>query len=88
MGKGVDKLIGLKFRRNKYGLSLWEDTIQSVDLNWYFTTGWTRPIVVVKGTLHSYDIDEIVVYTSQITIREVLGRLRRDGSNTKDTSTK
>jgi hypothetical protein len=30
----MDELIGKKFRRNKYGLSIWEDTITSVELSY------------------------------------------------------
>lgn len=30
----MNKLIGKKFRMNKYGLSLWTDTIREVSITW------------------------------------------------------
>lgn len=102
MGAGIEQLIGLKFKRNKYGLSTWEDTIQSVSTSWKVVDvdkGLQQLEVTVKGTgYNTYELSEIVILRpvpswtlEQKKLHErIVSRFRelRDGSNTKDISTK
>lgn len=55
-------LIGKKFRRNVYGLSVWEDTVQDVYVQWkWIDPDVSIPKIRIKGTLHDFSIDEIVI---------------------------
>lgn len=59
----VENLIGLEFRRNKYGLSLWTDEITYVGHRYKLIDRNTRKveIFVVGRTYNWYDLDEIVI---------------------------
>ena len=52
----------MMFKRNKYGLSDWTDTVTEIFvIKEYKHNGMYTPIVMVKGTKHSYPITEIVL---------------------------
>lgn len=60
----IQDLIGLEFRRNKYGLSLWTDEITYVGHRYKIIDRNTRKveIFVVGGRNDTwYDLDEIVI---------------------------
>lgn len=60
----IEDLIGLEFRRNKYGLSLWTDEITYVGHRYKIIDRNTRKveIFVVGGRNNTwYDLDEIVI---------------------------
>ena len=57
-------LIGLNFKRNKYGLSLWTDKITYVGYRSHLKSRTIRTIeIFVIGTLSKqlYDLEEIVI---------------------------
>lgn len=61
-----EALLGKKFRRNKYGLSIWWDTIQSVQITQKVQRINSSLSVVaieiwVKGNMHAHPLDEIVL---------------------------
>lgn len=64
-GFGTDGLIGRKFRRNKYGLSKWTQTIEQVDFIWSFKqvegNPYYSPRLIVRGDKHWYNINEILI---------------------------
>ena len=60
----IEELIGKRFRRNKYGLSIWWDTISSVSVSHELVSlkdGTFKPKIWVKGSLHSLPIEEVVI---------------------------
>jgi hypothetical protein len=60
----IENLIGLEFKRNKYGLSLWTDEITYVGHRYRIIDRNTRKIeIFVVGGRNdtSYDLDEIVI---------------------------
>lgn len=54
-------LIGRKFKRNKYGLSTWTDTITDVWIRYNFdlkhSFEYATPQVMVRGKMFSYPIE-------------------------------
>lgn len=68
-----DELIGRTFRRNVYGLSVWEDTIQDVWFSWRLNNGRMRNVdVMVKGTVHSFPLKDILITNVPYTVGEKL----------------
>lgn len=63
----MDELIGKSFKRNVYGLSEWTDTVVDVyiaiNINHDAFSSWT-PIFLVQGTMHVFNINEIVFVNS------------------------
>jgi hypothetical protein len=57
---GRDFFVGKKFKRDKYGLSDWTDTIQEV-WSWYSKDPPHSIHFFVKGKLHNYPIEEVVI---------------------------
>jgi hypothetical protein len=60
----VESLIGLEFKRNRYGLSLWSDKISYVGYRSKIINRTTRTIeMFVIGTISKqwYDLNEIVI---------------------------
>lgn len=60
----VDTLVGKRFKRNVYGLSIWTDTISSVSVSHEMVSlkgGTYKPRIWVKGSLHSIPIEEVVI---------------------------
>jgi len=60
----MDELIGCKFKRNVYGVSKWTDVIKYVSIVRecsFKVPGW-KPVIMVRGNLHSYPIDEILIF--------------------------
>lgn len=60
----IEDLIGLDFKRNKYGLSLWTDQITYVGYRSHLKSRTTRTIemfVIGKLSEQWYDLDEIVI---------------------------
>ena len=61
----TEQLIGLKFKRKKYGPSFWTDTIRKVQIYLVYNPTFKEycPTCVVYGenTNISYDIDEIMI---------------------------
>lgn len=65
----VNDLIGLDFKRNKYGLSLWTDQITYVGYTSHLKSRTTRTIeIFVIGSLSKqwYFLSEIVVVNKQL----------------------
>jgi len=65
-------LIGLKFKRNVYGLSSWTDIINDVDISWEIHFDIDNCIkyqrlnkIYVKGTIHWFPIEEIVIIKNE-----------------------
>lgn len=69
----IKNLIGKRFKRDKYGLSLWEDTIKEVFFNnrvilnknessKYKIKGF-KPEIRIKGhkTINDFNLDEIIL---------------------------
>ena len=60
----IDFLIGKSFKRNKYGLSLWTDTIKFVGCKFSIIDKNTKKILIYivgeKNSKH-FDLDEIVI---------------------------
>lgn len=50
----MSELIGLRFKRNKYGLSLWEDHIQEIIYKREYSDSDMRSIVPGKGNHSTY----------------------------------
>lgn len=74
-------LIGKPFRRNKYGLSLWEDTIKNVWIQWEVIDRNTkRPRLLVRGHMseNHYDISEIVILGEPLNFFEQAGLQKRE----------
>lgn len=61
--KKADELIGLKFKRIKYGMSDWTDVIQHVDIHLVYDHRFEEytPTCYIRGTRHSYTLDEILI---------------------------
>jgi hypothetical protein len=75
----MNNLIGKTFKRNKYGLSSWEDTIQEVFITWHLLDRNTRkPEIKVKGTVHTYDLEEIVIINEPLNFAEKMQMDKRD----------
>lgn len=65
----IEDLIGLEFRRNKYGLSLWTDEITYVGHRYKLIDRNTRKVeVFVVGGRNDtwYDLDEIVIVNKKL----------------------
>ena len=63
-GVDLDRLIGLQFKRNVYGLSIWTDTIRHIGYKWKLIDRDKRQIeIFIMGSnndLH-FSLDEIVI---------------------------
>ncbi len=63
-GTNIESLIGLEFKRNKYGLSSWTDKIRYVGYKWSHVDRKKRMIVMYimgeNSSVH-FSLDEIVV---------------------------
>ena|SRR5690349_10092811 len=63
----MNELIGLPFKRNVHGLSLWTDIIAEVRIIWKVPGSLMRyaghqiPTIQVKGDKHWFELNEIVV---------------------------
>jgi hypothetical protein len=75
----LDSLIGLKFKRNVHGLSIWEDTIQRVWIAYNmhvnldtWTPAYHKPTAMVQGSLHSYPLSEIVITGRELNLVETI----------------
>lgn len=62
------QLIGLKFKRKKYGLSTWTDTITNVVIHLEYNYDFKEyaPKCIVTGARHNYDIDEIIIMDKKV----------------------
>lgn len=60
----MEMLIGLIFKRNKYGLSEIEQVVTETQLVWRHDhiKKHSKPIFMVKGGNHWYEIDEVVFF--------------------------
>ena len=58
----MKELIGLKFKRNKYGLSNWTDTVLGVQIIKDFNNDgdYFTPRIMVKGSIQNYELEDIV----------------------------
>lgn len=73
-----EALIGKKFRRNKYGLSIWEDTIEDVNVLYQQTViknVWHYiPKITVMGVETKkngfYLLDEIILVGNPVTVQQ------------------
>lgn len=70
------KLIGQKFKRKKYGLSSWTDTISEVSIVLEYNSEFKEycPKCKIQGTLHQYDLDEIIIWNVDREYRDGLGK--------------
>lgn len=79
--KDPNKLVGSKFRRNKYGPSFWTDTIKKVFLNYTLVDENTKRVeLVVLGHLsdNEFPISEIELLDEPLNLFE---KLRLDKRN-------
>lgn len=60
----MEILIGLIFKRNKYGLSDIEQVVTATSITWRIDhiKKHVKPIFMVKGDNHWYEIDEVVFF--------------------------
>jgi hypothetical protein len=61
----MDELIGLKFKRNVYGPSIWVDTIIKSWITYKFSVDdpqYLRPVIMITGSKGNvYRLSEIIV---------------------------
>lgn len=70
----IDELIGLPFKRNVYGPSLWTDTVQEIEVHWKIvfssdlTSRHSIPEIYIRGTKNiSYSLSEIIFNFKELT---------------------
>jgi hypothetical protein len=87
----IEDLIGLEFRRNKYGLSLWTDEITYVGHRYRIIDRNTRKveIYVVGGRNNTwYDLDEIVIVNKPLNWMEEASLQKGEMFDSKKTDEK
>lgn len=58
----MEKLIGKRFKRNKYGLSNIVQVVEATAITWRMgdIKKHSKPIFMVKGGKHWYDVNELM----------------------------
>lgn len=64
MKNQLDSLIGLEFKRNVYGLSLWTDKVTESWVRWRILDEDNKhqiPEIMIKGTtVHSFPVSDVI----------------------------
>lgn len=62
----MEELIGMSFKRNVYGPSLWTDVVKRVWIRWYVEGtlmnyhGDQKAEIMIEGSVHSFPLSEVV----------------------------
>lgn len=59
----IDSLIGMEFKRNVYGPSLWTDVVKNIWIRWKILDREGKiqiPEIMVEGSKHQFPLSEII----------------------------